>query len=605
MKLKSIKINNYKSIGESNNILKFEDEVTGIIGKNESGKSNTLEAISYITFNSEINKSLFQKKNRNSNNDVSIELILSPDEKEKMIYKALNDTLIKITSSNIVIEGGISLLMDSNKELTNHFTYLNDLIIKNSNLFSLSDRDIFQKNLNILSKYRTSIIYTFKSNCDSMKRIISSLEPNLRDRITQSIYFIKNYLNNIYSILPTIYFRGKDRFLENSYSYETIKNALNEKNNIIANFLKAGQISEKDIHDIFDPNVNSARKIDIRAKIQSNVKKNIEDKFNDFYKQEKIGITIDITATIFRIYITSNNTTMEFSERSNGLKWYLSLFIDMLANNLNENIVVYLIDEPGVFLHVDAQKELLSFFGNLCTYNNQVIYTTHSPYMIDENNIINLRAIQKKSGITRIFNNVYDSKIDKISKKETLSPLLNALGTSLKYNIGPNISKKNIIVEGITDYMYLKSMLVYFNIKNDKMPYILPSVGASNICSLSSVLLGWGYDFYVIADYDREGYNTLKKLQDEFNLVVNKNIFYINCKEFENSISKEDYQTIESLIAVEDIKKTGVQYIQNDASSKKLLSKKFFDKINQNELTLSEYTINNFNKLFKNMGIIS
>ena len=44
MKIKSIIISNYKSLGEERNVLLLEDNITALIGKNDSGKSNILEA---------------------------------------------------------------------------------------------------------------------------------------------------------------------------------------------------------------------------------------------------------------------------------------------------------------------------------------------------------------------------------------------------------------------------------------------------------------------------------------------------------------------------------------------------------------------------------
>lgn len=47
---------------------------------------------------------------------------------------------------------------------------------------------------------------------------------------------------------------------------------------------------------------------------------------------------------------------MQVSERSNGLRWYLNLFVALKANHTKSSNVIFLMDEPGVHLHVDAQK---------------------------------------------------------------------------------------------------------------------------------------------------------------------------------------------------------------------------------------------------------
>ena len=61
MKIKSIIISNYKSLGEERNVLLLEDNITALIGKNDSGKSNILEALGNISFIHHINDDFFSK----------------------------------------------------------------------------------------------------------------------------------------------------------------------------------------------------------------------------------------------------------------------------------------------------------------------------------------------------------------------------------------------------------------------------------------------------------------------------------------------------------------------------------------------------------------
>ena len=51
------------------------------------------------------------------------------------------------------------------------------------------------------------------------------------------------------------------------------------------------------------------------------------------------------------------------------------------------------------------------------------------------------------------------------SKRETLTPLLKAIGADIKYNLGPRLDKVNVVTEGITDYMYFTAMLDYLGPK--------------------------------------------------------------------------------------------------------------------------------------------
>ena len=60
---------------------------------------------------------------------------------------------------------------------------------------------------------------------------------------------------------------------------------------------------------------------------------------------------------------------------------------------------MYLLDEPGTSLHVNAQRELLKLFQHLAGKGNQVVYTTHSPYMLDleTDGVHRIRAVVKNA----------------------------------------------------------------------------------------------------------------------------------------------------------------------------------------------------------------
>ena len=141
--------------------------------------------------------------------------------------------------------------------------------------------------------------------------------------------------------------------------------------------------------------------------IKEKVKYNIQKEFNYFYEEdENVKIKVNFENNCLKIFIKTKEHTTYLDERSNGLKWFLNLFIDLAYGNLENKTIIYLLDEPGVYLHVNAQRELLVLLKNLCNKGGQVVYTTHSPYMIDTEDIINVRAIEKdENGVTHIFNN--------------------------------------------------------------------------------------------------------------------------------------------------------------------------------------------------------
>ena len=85
MYLKSIKINNFRSFLKENNEIKLS-EITTIIGKNESGKSNVISALSNLNYSGIKNNNFFNQINKNSNENIviSTRLGIYPEQKKKI-----------------------------------------------------------------------------------------------------------------------------------------------------------------------------------------------------------------------------------------------------------------------------------------------------------------------------------------------------------------------------------------------------------------------------------------------------------------------------------------------------------------------------------------
>ena len=174
-----------------------------------------------------------------------------------------------------------------------------------------------------------------------------------------------------------------------------------------------------------------------------------------------------------------------------------------------------LLDEPGVYLHVNAQKEILKLFENFTSKDNQIIYTTQLPTMIYQKKLYRTRIIIKDDfGNSNIGNKYYSLPHKMGSKKETITPILIAIGMNMGYSINSMDDEKiNIITEGISDYNYLKALFTQCKYENEYN--IIPSAGADNIHNIVSILMGWGYECKIILDQDKEG-------RKEYNVLVDK-----------------------------------------------------------------------------------
>jgi predicted ATP-dependent endonuclease of OLD family len=103
------------------------------------------------------------------------------------------------------------------------------------------------------------------------------------------------------------------------------------------------------------------------------------------------------TGEILRIRIenTRHGVTVAFDERSSGFVWFFSFLVwfSQLRRQYAERLIL-LMDEPGLSLHPRAQADLLRYMTERLRPLNQVIYSTHSPFMIDAGEISALRGVE-------------------------------------------------------------------------------------------------------------------------------------------------------------------------------------------------------------------
>ncbi|MBS7576120.1 MULTISPECIES: AAA family ATPase [unclassified Enterococcus] len=607
MKLEKVTLKNYKSFGESTNLYLGKENVVSIIGKNESGKSNLLDGLSILSFTSIPNEyTNFHKTNRSLSEESTILTILlssNANETKLLDVKTTNTKLIFSSDNKIVtiklLEGGIVEYFE--KKEFEKLLFKIEEPVKNNQVTLSNQISDYKLKINHLKNANKFILKNYKSHLEWLKNNIGEkLENTAKKEYFNLIDQTLSYFKKCYILLPK-FFKYKEINFKNSYVLnDDFFNGIETKNPEIVTFLNAINIKITDLKmAIRTDGVGS----DMRDKISDAVKEKIEKPFGKFYTVEPIRIKTEIFPTSLSIQINSGSGNMHLSERSNGLKWYLGFFISLLANGLINKNVVFLIDEPGTRLHVEAQKKLLELFndGFIIGKNNQIIYTTHSPFMIDKNNVNSIRVVEKIKGQSKILK-VYSDDIDRASRLETLSPLLNAIGMSLSDNIGFDVSKVNIITEGISDYIYLSAMKYLLNADEC---VVIPGNGADNLELMAMILWGWGLKFAAIFDDDRKGRNSAKKLMTKFNensithFPNQSNVISINI-----NFSDDRDDTIEKLISEKDYELLGMKYNQIDKNSKQnkiLLAHNFYNKIVKENVEISDETTNNFNQIFEHI----
>jgi len=151
-----------------------------------------------------------------------------------------------------------------------------------------------------------------------------------------------------------------------------------------------------------------------------------------------------------RIYNPKHAVTVPFDERSSGFVWFFSFYA--YFSNLAEDpqrSTILLLDEPGLNLHATGQGDVLAFIERRLAPKHQVIYTTHSPSMIDPLRIDRVRTVQDldQHGTT-VSPDAYQTD------NETAYPLRAALNYELARTLVTG--QHCLLVERPSDLLYLQ-----------------------------------------------------------------------------------------------------------------------------------------------------
>ena len=592
MKLKDVTIKNYKSFGNDDNFL-FVDKLNVIIGKNESGKSNIIDCLSAINMIGLTNDSLFIPKNRKNNEDIEVELNFETYKNEFSLYGFKGTATILLKSyGEYLLSGDLSDFISKNKKYNN---FLSEIEKTEELGLSFSQQDNRKKfnHLFEMLKEANSKIFVEPSYYNNFINSLENSNVELHNTVAKLITEATNFLENIYSQFPTFQ-KIEDLMLSSKYDIEKVQHDI-----LLDQFLSVCDISKENLIK----KMSSTDTSDIRnyeEDVNEKIKNNFTDEFNKFYNQENVKIKLAITQEEITIMVDTTRRYLDYDERSNGLKWYISTFLQLQymekkhCRSSKNNIL--LMDEPGVYLHANAQKEVIKLFSDLVKNENQIIYTTHSPFMVDTRSIQNVRTVLKDDlGYTHIYNKITTIPSRSKATYDTITPLTNALGLNLNYNIGPSFNNKNIIVEGISDYFYLHGYFKCVKIKS--VPNIIPSTGGNNIPSIASILFGWNCNFAIMLDQDDKGRSIYDTINDSHQPFIDKVIFIDGTTE---KTKDKDFE-IENLFSTNDKIKFGIN--SDDYSEHKYnYSYITYNKILLGEDSYDEETLSNFSNLISKLN---
>lgn len=605
MKVVKFRIQNYKSILDSGDI-SLDDKIITLAGKNESGKTAILLAIADLNIDKKIDESALPIGADDPILRLSITFEFDAEEINEIFKEAgvktsfssktqhtffktypnkyeLGSNALQIIEQTItsIRKNYISHIDRLNKRLLHvqaknpdHSITLSSELIQNDNLTIENDKKVAQM-LEVIQQIKDEqdkqeinkaleYLQTRKFDFESIDQIETKLIEKFKT-------FIPNF----------IYFDSFENLLPYSLKLSEIAN-----NKPVLNYIQIAGIDLSKIND----NESSAQSKTNYLKRRSTV---IEGEFMGYWEQDIITLQPSLQGKdlVFGFFEEGKVEVFSMEQRSKGFQWYLSFYIQLKAQAKEGRTNILLLDEPGQHLHAKAQKEVLKFLE--AEIENIVIFTTHSPYLIDPKRLDRVKLVLK----TKSKGTIVSTDLPSVTDSETLTPILTAIGTELTSGIQNVDKKNNVIIEGASDWFYFET---FKKLLGQKQLNFIYAKGAGNMGNVGTILRGWDCEVVFIFDNDQGKKDGEKNLTKKwlFEKLKVKSVSDEASTTIEDLFDPRDFHKFVSLDTNVNVKISNSDYVKTKKLRKTLLAKAFKD----NPPALSEFskvTIYNFTHVLK------
>lgn len=566
-----------------------------IIGANNSGKSNVLDAINSLSKG---------KLSDDDKTDLSMDDEL---QNPKVTLFCRNDKdKSDLYSMSISYENGIQAKLPNNHQLHYKFQHSNKINIRNNLMEILEteyqnsrNRDnytmqelVHKVNRNQITRFEDILFSAFEvfdqnkehfdsihhktdriKNTELYKEYITYNTENtpkiLNDKFNQEFGF--NFINKIVQYKDkSITSKDLETTYDSIHESKFFKHLLKSINVEISEFSNAYEkFKRKNVKGIlkqFAKNLNE--------KINA-----VSEKFNLLYHLDnnQYRFEFDLESSKICFMIFRGEHALSLNQQSTGFNWFFNLFFNLLnSTELNTGDIIVM-DEPATNLHVKGQRELRAFLKEFAIHNDiSIVIATHSPFLIDMDYLDELRIVTNEENISTIRNSFTAVDLD---VPDYLLPIRESLTVENHILLKPE--ETVVFVEGITDYNYLVAFKKLFGIEHISF---LPINGVGKTeeesREISKQLIKIRKDAVLLVDSDKAG-KLMKALNEESDLKV-----------IPLSDISPSFKEIESLFSPDDLE----QYnLDQKHYSKSII---FKNKIIHKDGTVSDQTKDNFKKVF-------
>jgi len=278
---------------------------------------------------------------------------------------------------------------------------------------------------------------------------------------------------------------------------------------------------------------SSTRLEELNAKCQA-ASNDITDEIFEFWSQND-ALRVEITlaqglpndpppfnsGTVAKIRIRNENhkVSVPLSERSAGFVWFFSFLAQFKQMRKKNAGAIILLDEPGLTLHGKAQADLLRYIVDRLLSQHQVIYSTHSPFMVPTDRFEDVRVVEDvvtkdQRGRPLVKGTKVSSDVLSVDE-DTLFPLQAHLGYEITQSLF--IGANTLLVEGPSDILYLQAasnaLKAQGRVGLSPKWTICPSGGIDKIAPFASLFGSRGINIAVLCDYGEGDKSKVQRLR--------------------------------------------------------------------------------------------
>lgn len=608
MKVKKFRIYNYKSIVDSGDCYPSAS-VTIFAGKNEAGKTSILEALVDFNINQKIREKavpIVEEGEVEPTPVVSITFDIGQadireifEDKGHQLSKQLLDTYeISIKKSfpdSYSIDPGVA------KKFELDAVKINPESVAKGAALDAQIRDVIQEvgvlaNL-ALPGFSSDTLGTYPEEFEKYVGIVNSTLPQIPEPQRSVLVPL---LHQMQQLCPNFYVKGlsSSEFLSALLEYVPNFILFSSFDDVFPNKIPIVELEQndwiRDLSVISDLDVKTIMQGSERQKKthKNRINISLNDDYKKFWVQDLSKLEIDWEGQYLYFWIEEGGRYYEPEDRSQGKRWHLSFYIRVTARAREDVRNVILIDEPGLYLHAVAQQDILRSLESAAK-ETPCFFSTHSPYLIEPDKLERLRLVLKSENEGSMIVN----KIHKVADKETLRPILTAIGLELNSGIAHINHINNVVVEGPSDYYFFNA----FKMMQDKdgINFIFGG-GAGNMPKVGTILQGWGCNVIYLYDSDKGYKDALVNIREDWVATVPAMVdqLPISGSSVEDVFSHEDYVKYVLNGDQKDASTKNSEYAKSKKRDKVLDAKIFLERFRSEKIVLDATTKKNVKAVF-------